>query len=170
MREMRVSEVPNVPDVSDVPDVTQMPTSVVAFDRVFELAARLGELMERDLSARGLSTARAEVLFVLHQRGPMVQRELSQALRCTPRYVTGLIDVLEAQGWVARSAHPTDRRATLVTLTEQGVAAAGRMHAERQEGAAALFGDVPPDDLETFVAVLDQVLNRIGRPAPKTAP
>jgi DNA-binding MarR family transcriptional regulator len=145
-------------------------SSLVAFDRVFELAARLGDLMERDLGARGLSTARAEVLFVLHERGPMVQRELSQVLRCTPRYVTGLIDVLEAQGWVARRPHPTDRRATLVTLTERGTATAARMHAEREESAAALFGDVAADDLETFVAVLDQVLDRIGRPASKVAP
>ncbi|HEV2458502.1 MAG TPA: MarR family transcriptional regulator [Ktedonobacterales bacterium] len=159
-----------MPDGSNKLDVAQIPPSVVAFDRVFELAARLGDLMERDLSARGLSTARAEVLFVLHLQGPMVQRQLSQALRCTPRYVTDLIDALEAQGWVARSPHPTDRRATLVTLTERGTAAAARMHAERQEGASALFGDVPPDDLETFVAVLDQVLDRLGRPAPKPAP
>jgi DNA-binding MarR family transcriptional regulator len=143
---------------------------VVAFDRVFELAARLGDLMERDLGARGLSTARAEVLFVLHERGPLVQRELSQVLRCTPRYVTGLIDALEAQGWVARRPHPTDRRATLVSLTERGTAAAARMHAERQESAAALFGDVAADDLETFVAVLDRVLDRIGRPTPEPAP
>ncbi len=142
-----------------------MPPTVMAFDRVFELAARLGDLMERDLGERGLSTARAEVLFVLHQRGPMVQRELSQALRCTPRHVTGLIDVLEAQGWVARSPHPTDRRATLVSLTERGTAAAARMHAERQESAAALFGDVAADELATFVAVLDRVLDRIGQPA-----
>ena len=154
----------------DMSDMAEMPPGLVAFDRVFELAARLGDLMERDLGARGLSTARAEVLFVLHERGPMVQRELSQALRCTPRYVTGLVDVLEAQGWVARSPHPTDRRATLVTLTERGMAAAARMHAEREESAAALFGDVAADDLETFVALLDQVLDRIGRPASKVAP
>jgi DNA-binding MarR family transcriptional regulator len=147
-------------------DMAEMPPSLMAFDRVFELTARLGDLMERDLGARGLNTSRAEVLFVLHERGPQVQRELSQALRCTPRYVTGLVDVLEAQGWVARSPHPTDRRATLVSLTERGTAAAARMHAERQASAAALFGDVAEDDLETFVAVLDRVLDRIGRPPP----
>jgi len=141
-----------------------MPSTVVALDRVFELAARLGDMMERALDERGLSTARAEMLFVLHQRGPMVQRELSQALHCTPRHVTGLIDILEAQGWVARGPHPTDRRATLVSLTEQGAEAAERMHAERQEAAAALFGDIPATDLATFVAVLDQVLDRIGQP------
>jgi DNA-binding MarR family transcriptional regulator len=146
-----------------------MPATVVALDRVFELAARLGDMMERALDERGLSTARAEVLFVLHERGPMVQRELSQALRCTPRHVTGLIDILEAQGWVARGPHPTDRRATFVSLTEQGAKAAARMHAERQETAAALFGDIPAEDLATFVAVLDQVLDRIGRTATRAA-
>jgi DNA-binding MarR family transcriptional regulator len=146
-----------------------MPATVVALDRVFELAARLGDMMERALDERGLSTARAEVLFVLHERGPMVQRELSQALRCTPRHVTGLIDILEAQGWVARGPHPTDRRATLVSLTEQGAKAAARMHAERQEAAAALFGDIPATDLATFVAVLDQVLDRIGQTASRAA-
>ncbi len=142
-----------------------MVSDLVAFDKVFELAARLGDMMARALGERGLSTARAEVLFVLHQRGPMVQRELSQALRCTPRYVTGLVDTLEAQGWVARGPHPTDRRATLVRLTERGTEAAARMDAERQEAAAGLFGDVPADDLAIFIAVLDQVLDRIGRPA-----
>ncbi|MEN3610618.1 MarR family transcriptional regulator [Plantactinospora sp. ZYX-F-223] len=44
--------------------------------------------------------------------------ELSQALKCTPRNVTGLVDALEAAGFVARSAHPTDRRATVVSLTQ----------------------------------------------------
>src|SRR5260370_21279902 len=96
-----------------------MSSTEVALDRVFELAARLGDMMQRALDERGLSTARADVLFVLHQRGPLAQRELSQALRCTPRHVTGLIDILEAQGWAARRPHPTDQRATLVTLTEQ---------------------------------------------------
>jgi DNA-binding MarR family transcriptional regulator len=146
-----------------------MPSTVVALDRVFELAARLGDMMERALDERGLSTARAEVLVVLHERGPMVQRELSQALLCTPRHVTGLIDILEAQGWVARGPHPTDRRATLVSLTEQGAEAAARMHAERQEAASALFGDIPATDLATFVAVLDQVLDRIGQPVSRVA-
>lgn len=135
---------------------------VVAFDRVFALAARLGEMMERALAERGLSTARAEVLFELHQRGPMVQRELSQALRCTPRYVTGLIDALEAQGWVVRGPYPTDRRATLVRLTEQGAEAAAQMNAEQHGSAAELFGDVPADQLAIFIALLDQVLERIG--------
>src|SRR5258705_12445070 len=91
-----------------------------AMDRLFDLAVVLGDLMTRRLAKHGLTPARAEVVWLLHHGGPRTQRELSQALKCTPRNVTGLVDALEAAGFVARSAHPTDRRATVVSLTQQG--------------------------------------------------
>lgn len=46
--------------------------------------------------------------------------------------VTAPIDVIEAHGLVIRGPHPTDRRATMVSLTEQGTAAANRMDTERR--------------------------------------
>jgi len=136
--------------------------AVTAFDKVFELAAVVGEVMHEALAERGLTPARAEVLFALHQRGAMVQRELSEVLCCTPRHVTALIDALESQGWVTRGPHPTDRRATLVTLTEKGTAAAARMVIERQDAAQTLFGGLPATQLAGFVAVADHVLQRFG--------
>lgn len=140
--------------------------AVTAFDKVFELAAVVGEVMHEALAERGLTPARAEVLFVLHQQGAMVQRELSDALRCTPRHVTALIDALESPGWVTRGPHPTDRRATLVTLTEKGTAAAARMVTERQEAARNLFGGLPATQLAAFVAVVDHVLQQFAGSGP----
>jgi DNA-binding MarR family transcriptional regulator len=138
----------------------------LALDKLFELAVRLTGAMQRGLGERGLTASRAEVLLVLDAAGPMVQRRLSEALRCTPRYVTALIDDLEGEGLVKRSAHPTDRRATLVSLTRTGSAAAAKMNAERQEAARWLLGDVPAADLATFVAIADQVLERISAVPP----
>jgi DNA-binding MarR family transcriptional regulator len=141
------------------------PDPVAALDKVFELAGQLSEVMQAALTERGLTAARAEVLHVLHQHGrPMVQRELSQALRCTPRHVTALVDALEAHDLVARGRHPTDRRATLVALTEGGRGAAERMNRERRDAARTLLGDLPEADLAGFVAVADRVLDRIGVP------
>ncbi|HEY2765171.1 MAG TPA: MarR family transcriptional regulator, partial [Pseudonocardiaceae bacterium] len=140
--------------------------AVTALDRVFALATFVGKLMQEALAERGLTPARAEVLVVLNQHGALVQRELSQALHCTPRHVTALIDTLEAQGWVTRSPHPTDRRAILVTLTTKGTAAAARMERERQQAAQALFADLPARDLAGFVAVADHVLRQVGNPYP----
>lgn len=136
--------------------------AVTAVDKVFALAAVVGAVMQEKLAERGLTPARAAVLFALNQQGALVQRELSEALRCTPRHVTALIDTLEAQGWVTRTPHPTDRRATLVTLTEKGTAAATRMERERQDAAQTLFGDLPATELAGFVAVADHVLHQFG--------
>ena len=55
-----------------------------ALERLFELALVLAEAMERGLAERGLTRARAEVLWRLGRQSPVTQRELSQALQCTP--------------------------------------------------------------------------------------
>lgn len=145
------------------------PDPVVVLDKVFELADRVGDLMQASLTERGLTTARAEVLLVLHHHDePLVQRELSQALHCTPRHVTALVDALEDGGWVTRGPHPTDRRATLITLTDRGATAAGRMDAERHEAAHALFGQIAGSDLAGFVHVADHLLHNLTRPGAAT--
>jgi DNA-binding MarR family transcriptional regulator len=139
-----------------------------ALMRLFELAVRLGEEMEKGLVERGLTRARAAVVWQLQQQGPVTQRTLSQALRVSPRNVTGLLDALEAGGYVTRGRHPTDRRATLVSLTEQGAVAAARLHADYQMGARVLLGGVSSADLTTFINVIDHVLDRL-RGAASTA-
>jgi DNA-binding MarR family transcriptional regulator len=132
-----------------------------ALNRLFELTVVLGDAMEHGLAARGTTRARAQVISTLHVRGAMRQRELSQVLKCTPRNVTGLLDGLQASGFVTRSPHPTDRRATLVELTERGTAAAAAWYADHRALATDLFDDVRAADLARFVAALDQVIARL---------
>ena len=137
-----------------------------ALERLFELALLLSDGMDRGLAERGLSRSRAELLWRLRARSPMTQRELSQQLRCTPRNVTDLVDALESTGLVARGAHPTDRRATLVSLTDRGKAAAARLQAEYRQFAAELFHDVPAAELASFVKVVDHALGRLRQSGP----
>jgi DNA-binding MarR family transcriptional regulator len=129
--------------------------------RLFELSIVLADAMGNGLVERGLTRARATVVWQLYHQGPCTQRELSQALGVTPRNVTGLLDALETDGFVARGPHPTDRRATVVTLTDRGRRTSATLHAEQQECARMLFEDVPPDELGVFLAVLDQVVERL---------
>jgi DNA-binding MarR family transcriptional regulator len=132
-----------------------------ALARVFELTVVLADTMAHGLSERGLTRARATVVWVLHEAGPRTQRELSQAIGTTPRNVTGLLDGLEADGFVVRGPHPTDRRATLVSLTDRGREAGAMLNAEQEEFAALLFDDIDEDRLTAFVDTLGQVLTRL---------
>ena len=76
------------------------------------------------LAGAGLTESRVHLLWQLQQRGPCTQRTLAADLGVTPRAITALVDGLVATGFVTRETHPSDRRATLVTFTEQGRTAA----------------------------------------------
>ncbi|MGW6396038.1 MarR family winged helix-turn-helix transcriptional regulator [Streptomyces sp. NPDC055103] len=132
-----------------------------SLDRLFELAEVLGAMMQRGVAEKGLTTARAGVLWALFHDGPMTQRALATQLGVTPRNVTGLLDALQGDGLVVREAHPTDRRATLVSLTQEGRSVTSALRGGRDELAALLFADVPADQLDTFTAILGQVTERL---------
>jgi DNA-binding MarR family transcriptional regulator len=132
-----------------------------ALARMFELGVRLTEAMDQGLGEQGLTRSRAEVIWRLHHPGPVTQRALSEALRCTPRNVTGLVDALEATGHVARRPHPSDRRATLVTLTERGRATAVAWQSAHQQLAARALADLEEAQIADLIEALDHVLENL---------
>ena len=90
------------------------------FDRLLEIALLIQDDLANFFTGTGLTPSRTHLLWELHRLGPCTQQALATALNVTPRNVTGLVDALEAGGFVDRRLHPNDRRATLVTLTELG--------------------------------------------------
>jgi DNA-binding MarR family transcriptional regulator len=136
-----------------------------ALDHLFEAGVLLVDELEGGLREQGLTRARAEVIWRLLQQGPMTQQALSHMLRCTPRNVTGLVDALQASGLVTREPHPTDRRATLVRLTEHGLRAAAAWRAHYHRLATQLFSDLTAADLTHLLASLENVLARLHEEA-----
>ncbi|WP_280302279.1 MarR family winged helix-turn-helix transcriptional regulator [Nocardia abscessus] len=136
-------------------------TASAATDKLFELTEVLGAMMERGMAERGLTQARARLLWRLHHHGPLTQRALADLLEVTPRNVTGLLDGLADDGYVVRQPHPTDRRATLVTLTEHGSAFAGMLRTQRDDMAAALLAGIDPGKIQNFLQILDTVVGRL---------
>lgn len=127
--------------------------------KVLKLSELLSAAAEHDLGGtEGLTRARAAVIWRLGNGGPMTLSALSHELEVTPRNVTGLVDALQAGGFVAREPHPTDRRATIVALTATGRAAADRMSRGYHELADALFQEISSDDLADFSRTLGKIM------------
>lgn len=147
--------------VHDESDAHSKAGSGSALERLFELAVMTSEFMERGIAERGLTRARASVLWALHQRGSVTQRELADLIGVTPRNITGLLDALEADGFAERGRHPTDRRATLVSLTAKGVETMTALTDEYHDGYNWLFEGIPAEDLAAFVSVACTVMDRI---------
>jgi DNA-binding MarR family transcriptional regulator len=94
----------------------------------------------------------------------MTQRDLADALDVTPRNVTGLVDALQAAGFVDRRPHPEDRRAILVTLAHLGRRAAAAMQADRDRLAKFLFGDLTPAERAALLTALEHLSVRLSDP------
>jgi DNA-binding MarR family transcriptional regulator len=74
------------------------------------------------LRPHGLTFARYEALVLLtfSRTGRLPMRVMGDRLQLHPTSVTNIVDRLQADGLVRRIPHPTDRRATLVEITETG--------------------------------------------------
>jgi DNA-binding MarR family transcriptional regulator len=129
--------------------------------RLFALAPQLVELLDLGAREYGMSYARGRVVAALQASGPVLMRALSQAVGVTPRTITGLIDALEADGWVQRRAHPTDRRATMVALTPAAEVAFARLLESYRGLARDLVDGIPAADQQVVVGVVDHIAARM---------
>lgn len=136
-----------------------------ALEQLLELTTRLSDGMEVDAAGRGLTLARAEVIWTLHHRGRLRQRDLAEALGVSPRNVTGLVDALEETGFATRAPHPTDRRAILVELTELGTALGDTLAADHEDFARFLFAGLSDGQLTQLLATVGGVLVHLRSPA-----
>jgi DNA-binding MarR family transcriptional regulator len=119
--------------------------------------------VEEVLRPFGLTFARYEVLMLLRlsRRGTLPMARIGERLQVHPASVTNAVDRLEAQGFVRRTAHPTDRRTTLVELTDEGRVVAGKA---TEELNASVFADpgLAPQDVERLVGVLTELRREAG--------
>ena len=87
--------------------------------------------------------------------------ELKEELGVTATNVTALVDSLEKDGLVTRKRHPTDRRATIVELTDKVMTELSPRCAEYKEQVAELFTDLSESECKTFVRTLEKLWSRL---------
>ena len=72
--------------------------------------------------------------------------------------VSELINKLEDDGYVERKVDPSDKRATLLFLTEKGQARALEVEDERKEFLADAFAKISDEEKQTLSDIMDKLL------------
>lgn len=111
-------------------------TSMAAVTSVMRVQQIIQSAVDAALKPHGLTFARYEALVLLYfsRKGALPMRVMGERLQLHPTSVTNIVDRLESDGLVRRTPHPTDRRTTLVEITDAGL--------QRRENATAAVVDV----------------------------
>ena len=118
------------------------------------VARRLRGLSRETLAPWDISPSQSRALGVLMRHDQLRLSELSEYLHIAPRSATEVVDGLAERGLAERRPDPTDRRATLVTLTTAGRHAGGQIQQARTDEAERFFAALSQHDREQLARIL----------------
>ena len=134
---------------------------------------RMGQLVERELSADGVGAADYALLSLVGARGPARLTEVAGELGMRLTTASDAIRRLEARGHVRRMPNPDDGRSVLVELTETGDAEWHRgwpalVRINEQLGEALDDPALVRNGLERLGAAFEKLLAARDEKSPKT--
>src|SRR5918994_4702290 len=142
------------------PHVTARLTGVLA-ERLASpglLLALLGQDAMRRLraahTATGLTPRQFQLLGLLHDNGPMGQRELGETMGIDPSVLVTMLTPLEETGFVTRRRDTADRRRHTVLLTDAGATRLTTAARAQREAEDELFAGLDGDQREQLRLLL----------------
>ena len=112
-----------------------------------------------------LTMAQLKAMMALSALGPLSVGGLGRRLGMAEPSASLLVDKLHAQDLVARRGDPSDRRRTLVELTENAQALVARLQEVRDERLTELLARLDDDDLralERGILALERAAAEVG--------
>lgn len=141
------------------PDLDVAPLEVLS--RVSRLARHLDIARRHAFTEQGLETWEFDVLSALRRSGDPYQLTPGDLLRetlVTSGTMTNRLDRLAQRGLLTRQAAPHDRRAVLVTLTDEGRRVADQAMEALLEGERELLAGLGTDERVGLAAYLKRLL------------
>jgi DNA-binding MarR family transcriptional regulator len=137
--------------------------SMAAVTSVFRVQQILQQAVDTALRPHELTFARYEALVLLRfaKTGALPMSLMGQRLQLHPTSITNIVDRLEAAELVRRRPHPTDKRTTLVEITE-----AGRRRGEEATESVMTIGfglvGLSDDEVSSLTGLLAKVRQAAG--------
>lgn len=131
--------------------------SAHSFSALLDHLGRLSRARtEATLDARGLRPRHLVALTVLREHAPATQQSLASVLSIDRTNLVGLLNELEADGYVERRRSPEDRRRHIVELTPAGERALAGAERAIEEAEAEVFHGLDAQERATLHALLSR--------------
>jgi DNA-binding MarR family transcriptional regulator len=141
------------------PGLDMSPYQVTA--RISRIGLHIARHQEEAFGRFGLNRGEVGVLSALRIAGPphrLSPTRLFKGLMLSSAGMTSRLDRLESRGLVKRAADPTDRRAILVELTDDGRKVLEDAVADNTKGERALLDGLSTNEIATMGRLLRKML------------
>jgi DNA-binding MarR family transcriptional regulator len=141
------------------PDLDVTATGILG--RISRISALVDQEMDRVFQPHGLTAGDFVVLAALRRSGKpykLTPTALSRSMMVSSGGTTKRLDRLETRGLIRRDPDPADRRGTLVTLTNAGLATIDTIEAEHIRNEKRLVAILSPNKRNTLTRLLRELL------------
>ena len=133
---------------------------VLARERILTLLLEHETRQDDAAEAAGPADERAAAEKAETVGAGLRQKQLTEEMRINASTMSEFISHLETDGFVERNIDPSDKRATLITLTEKGRARAHELQDERKEKLDQLFSPLTEEEQKELFRLLNKLQRR----------
>lgn len=118
-------------------------------------------------SAGELSITEWRVLWDVAEAGPLTVTEMAAIQRTDHALISRAIPGMVRKGYVTTSISETDRRQSMIALTDFGHGVFAQTSVVMSARRAALSGAFSEDELDTFIELIDRFEDFVAAPLPE---
>lgn len=111
----------------------------------------------------GIAVSDGNVIAALYSSdNGMTMKEIGEKVNRTKSTISQLVDKLEASDYVYRTKHLTDKRATIVVLTEKGKQLKPIFNKISDQLINQVFEGISDERIEAFMSTLEQIMKNLS--------
>lgn len=135
--------------------------ALTTFIKLMRATESVSAAVHRELQTAGLTVSQFGILEALYHLGPMVQKELAVKILKSPGNITMVLNNLEKRGLIVREKSAFDRRASVITATDEGLRLVDALFPAHAKRIVEAMARLSLQEQET----LGRLLKKLGRSA-----
>lgn len=134
-----------------------MPDASAAIRRFNRFYTREIGVLDGNLLQSGFSLAEARILYELGQTPEIAATEIGEKLNLDRGYLSRILRAFQRKRLITRKTDATDKRRSLLSLTEKGRTAFQQLDRRSSEAAKGMITDLPSGAVNTLLAAMETI-------------
>ncbi len=132
------------------------------FYQLAKTSQMANKVWRKSMSGFSVTATQGMVLNFLRDGDRTTSKELGERTMLDSATLTGILDRLEKAGLIERLQHPTDRRAIIVALTEDGKSITNKTYEEIERANKVFLKCLSQEEQTNLKFMLEKVRNHSG--------